>query len=200
MDTKEFDERNFAKSRAVCESMGEQASTEKEELRKLLDECGSVENIRKRLMPEGMEWLLDVWPKWSNGDYCKFGDLWVAPEYGNDEPETLRKLSIYTPEQLKEWGQDKGDCFGYEWDFRRPSDPSYRPKKVKPEPPDSWERLEEDAKKGPCDYFGYEDSESCEHCPAFKKDPCGATQATDVLRRAKTLAEKENGGKKCGGR
>ena len=27
--------------------------------------------INRRLMPEGMEWLLEVWPKWSNGEYCK---------------------------------------------------------------------------------------------------------------------------------
>lgn len=25
-------------------------------------------------LPEGVEWLLEVWPKWSNGEYCRFGD------------------------------------------------------------------------------------------------------------------------------
>lgn len=196
MTTEEFDARNFEKSSAVCSAIDARERDEIDKLRELLDECGSVEDIRKRLIPEGMEWLLDVWPKWSNGDYCKFGDLWVAPEYGHDEPEQLRKLSIYTPEQLKEWGQDKGDCFGYEWDFMRTSDPSYRPKKVKPEPPDSWERLEEDAKKGSCEYFGC-DANGCHGCPAYDWNTarggsgCGNAKMCDLVRRAKAIAEKE---------
>lgn len=86
--------------------------------------------LEKRLMPPGMEWLLEVWPKWSNGDYCKFGDLWVAPTYGDNEPRPLSKMSIYAPDQLREWGQDEGDNFGYEWDFMRPADTKYRPDKI----------------------------------------------------------------------
>lgn len=94
-----------------------------------------IETMLPRLMPEGMEWLLDVWPKWSNGEYCKFGDWWKSDKYGKFEPQQLSKLSIYTPEQLREWGQDDGDNYGYEWDFMRPSDPKYRPDKVEPPAP-----------------------------------------------------------------
>ena len=93
------------------------------------------EAINRRLMPEGMEWLLDVWPKWSNGEYCKFGDWWKSDKYGKSEPQRFSKLSIYTPEQLREWGQDDGDNYGYEWDFMRPSDPKYRPDKSEPPTP-----------------------------------------------------------------
>ena len=89
----------------------------------------------KRLMPEGMEWLLEVWPKWSNGEYCKFGDWWVSDKYGEPKPNQFRKLSIYTPEQLDEWGQGDGESYGYEWDFVRPADPKYRPDKVEPPVP-----------------------------------------------------------------
>ena len=92
-------------------------------------------DVEARLMPEGMEWLLEVWPKWSNGEYCKFGDWWKSDKYGEHEPNQFRKLSIYTPEKLREWGQDDGDHFGYEWDFVRPSDPKYRPEKVDPPAP-----------------------------------------------------------------
>ena len=88
-----------------------------------------------RLMPEGMEWLVEVWPKWSNGEYCKFGDWWKSDKYGEPEPRQFRKLSIYTPDQLREWGQDDGESYGYEWDFMRPSDPKYRPDKVEPPAP-----------------------------------------------------------------
>ena len=91
--------------------------------------------LDRRLMPEGMEWLLDVWPKWSNGEYCKFGDWWKAEKYGEREPQQLRRLAFFTPEQLREWGQDEGENFGYEWDYMRPSDTTYRPDKVEPPAP-----------------------------------------------------------------
>ena len=87
------------------------------------------------IMPEGMEWLLEVWPKWSNGEYCKFGDWWTADKYGDYKPKQLRRLVFYTPEQLREWEQDEGDNFGYEWDFMRPSDTTYRPDKAEPPAP-----------------------------------------------------------------
>lgn len=98
-------------------------------------EHGGLDAVEKRLMPEGMEWLLDVWPKWSNGEYCKFGDWWKAGKYGEREPQQLSRLAFFTPEQLREWGQDEGENFGYEWDYMRPSDTTYRPDKVEPPAP-----------------------------------------------------------------
>lgn len=91
--------------------------------------------LRKRAVPEGMEWLLEIWPMWSNGEYCRFGDWWKSDKYGVHEPEKFRKLSIYTPEQLDEWGQGDGESYGYEWNFIRPSDPKHRPDKVEPPAP-----------------------------------------------------------------
>ena len=98
-------------------------------------EHGGLDAVEKRLIPEGMEWLLDVWPRWSNGEYCKFGDWWKAGEYGEREPQQLSRLAFFTPEQLREWGQDEGENFGYEWNFMRPSDTTYRPDKVEPPAP-----------------------------------------------------------------
>lgn len=103
-------------------------------------EHGGLGAVEKRLMPEGMEWLLDVWPKWSNGEYCKFGDWWKAEKYSEREPRQLSRLVFFTPEQLREWGQDEGENFGYEWDCMRPSDTTYRPDKVEqpaPKAPDA---------------------------------------------------------------
>ena len=88
--------------------------------------------LEKRLMPDGYEWLLEVWPKWSNGEYCKFGDWWTAERYGEYNPKQFRRLVIYTPEQLSEWGQGDGESYGYEWDFMRPSEVGYRPDKADP--------------------------------------------------------------------
>ena len=57
------------------------------------------------------------------------------------------------------------------------------------ERPDSWERLEEDAGKGACDYFGHEDDMVCRGCPASGKG-CEETMARDLVRRARALAER----------
>ena len=100
-----------------------------------VEKNGGLDAVRERLMPEGMEWLLEVWPKWSNGEYCKFGDWWVSDNYGVPKPKRFRRLSIYTPEQLDEWGQGDGESYDYEWDFLRPADPKYRPDKVEPPAP-----------------------------------------------------------------
>lgn len=56
--------------------------------------------------------------------------------------------------------------------------------------PDSWERLEEDARKEPCFYFGFDD-ELCSDgagCPANKSGDCSKFKAADLIRRAKKLA------------
>lgn len=55
------------------------------------------------------------------------------------------------------------------------------------ERPDSWERLEDDAGKGACDYFGHGDDECC-GCPASGKG-CEETMARDLVRRCRALAE-----------
>ena len=109
---REFDERNMAKSRRVCEAMAEAAST------------------GKRVLTERERQILALWPKWSNGDYCMFGDLWTAQPYGEREPKQLTKLSILSPKLLEEWDQAQGENFAYEWDFLRPADTTYRPEKA----------------------------------------------------------------------
>lgn len=54
--TKEFDERNAAKSRKVCAAMAERADT------------------GKRIMSEREKLILDMWPKFEDGEYVWFGD------------------------------------------------------------------------------------------------------------------------------
>ena len=50
--------------------------------------------------------------------------------------------------------------------------------------PDSWERLEEDAAKDECDYFGFYAKECC-GCPAYKPGDCDKFKALD--RRCQRL-------------
>lgn len=54
--TKKFDARNAKKSRAVCEAMAERADT------------------GKRIMSEREKLILDMWPKFEDGEYVWFGD------------------------------------------------------------------------------------------------------------------------------
>lgn len=70
-----------------------------------------------------------------------------------------------------------------------------------PEPPESWEKLEEDALKNPCRYFGmFEDQRTsctaCPHGPLITHRICGENMRLDLIERAKRLAgikEQEGG-------
>lgn len=67
----------------------------------------------------------------------------------------------------------------------------------KPEPPDSWEKLEEDVMKWSCSYFGIDqDAASCDDCPHGLKqtgNACWLNARLDMLARAKKLAGIEEG-------
>lgn len=57
-------------------------------------------------------------------------------------------------------------------------------------PPDSWNKLEQDALKNPCEYFGRGnnyDSVWCDGCPA-EDGSCCKTKSIDLVCRAKALA------------
>lgn len=62
----------------------------------------------------------------------------------------------------------------------------------KPEPPDSWEKLEEDAKQRICSYFGIDqENASCEDCPYGSSQTgrlCWRNASLDMIARAKKLA------------
>lgn len=68
----------------------------------------------------------------------------------------------------------------------------------KPEPADSWEKLEEDATQQSCGYFGMDRTPvSCDDCPHGWEQtgrPCWQNARLDILARAKKLAGIEEGG------
>lgn len=76
------------------------------------------------------------------------------------------------------------------------TDKATRPKMLthkQPEPPDSWEKLEEDALKGSCTYFGMSKDKSacCSACPYGQETTgrgCGRNMRLDLIERAKRLA------------
>lgn len=54
--------------------------------------------------------------------------------------------------------------------------------------PDSWELLEKDTTKSPCEYFGHVDGDdSCYDCHAHNR-VCGDWMMHDIISRAKALA------------
>ena len=71
-------------------------------------------------------------------------------------------------------------CVAYLWSHRQP------------EPADSWEKLEEDAKQRICSYFGIDqENASCEDCPYGSSQTgrlCWRTASLDMIARAKKLA------------
>lgn len=62
----------------------------------------------------------------------------------------------------------------------------------KPEPPDSWEKLEKDARKTACDYAPAPRDEdgltTCDGCPFLKSESCSNEMTIDLVERAKKLA------------
>lgn len=71
-------------------------------------------------------------------------------------------------------------------------------RRFKPEPADSWEKLEKDARKTACDYAPAPRDEdglaTCDGCPFKKSEPCSNEMTIDLVERAKKLAGIEDGG------
>lgn len=59
--------------------------------------------------------------------------------------------------------------------------------------PDSFEWLEDDAKKDACDYFWRGKAAPCNGCPREHSDDCAVDMAIDLVRRAKKLAGVSDG-------
>lgn len=147
------------------------------------DECGNDDvmgELRRRLMPEGYEW-----PRYDASEPMRIGGA-IADELGHGH--------VVTSVELHDDGAD------LHWNPAEPEDcvwvghgePVRRP--AKPEPSDSWERLEEDASKEACEYFGSKrcDCSTCKRLERSVKD-CGTSKARDLVRRCRALAERERG-------
>ena len=215
--TREFDEKNAAKSRSVCEAMAEAANT------------------GKRVMTGRECQILDIWPKFEDGEPVWFGDRYedwdglkkevAAVQFERDERSLLDRDGFHTcfsfGERVKRPVQSALDADGVEvkegdtvWLKGEPieykvaividglayltfktrngdnSTVTAYPRNLTHVQPDSWERLEEDAAKGLCEYFGFEDGpcDAGEGCPAYEQGSCAVYKAKDIIRRAKALA------------
>lgn len=189
--------------------------------------------LRKQVPSERERQILDMWPKFEDGEYVWFGDRvyeLCGKVYGvclDDDAISLRTAYLdHMPldfgERVKRLEPEVLDADGVEikvgdtvWFKGNPR--PYAVVEVKDgivrlyskthcseesatsvftdilthTPPDSWERLEEDASKEPCDYFGVEHDEDkgCSGCPHLREGrDCTIALQADLIRRAKALA------------
>ena len=114
-------------------------------------------------------------PRFKDGEPVQFGDKYEA--YGH--VRTVERITFFKDRWIVSEGFDNSNVSG-------------GPLK-RPEPPDSWERIEADAKKDPCVYFGYAGKPCCDGdvCPAYdteNMDECDKCKVVDLVRRCKALA------------
>lgn len=149
------------------------------------DECNvlTLERIADRIdaerqLPEGIEW-----PRFEDGEPVKFDD---TVEHDGD---TMRVGAVWL--HREGWGLHVS-CPSVEGTFHG----AYGERVKRP---DSWERLEADAKKRVCEYAGAQKSivddgrYSCTNCsydePGIYGDGCNEKMRRDLVRRAKALAK-----------
>ena len=192
MDTKRFDAENLAKHKERCD-MIEQLAIVEDENRLLKSELelfrARVEQFGKllydtnnKILSEAERQILDMWPRFDDGERVWFGD-----EYACDDGSDYGVCQI-----------EFDDGFFTLIDNLEVRETFLTGERVKrPAPADNWEKLEEDALKGVCEYAEAErrpgtiDARTCCGC-RFDEDGDGPTcekqMALDIIRRAKALA------------
>lgn len=125
----------------------------------------------KRQLPEGVEW-----PRYEDGEMVKIGDAYVK---ANGRAGVVTALYLRTYDGVPIWGIGKG---GGKL-LVKPGERVKRPEA------DTQEKIDADAGKGACEYFGFGEK-VCEddvRCPAFFADDCDEAMIRDLLRRQREL-------------
>lgn len=142
-----------------------------------------LDEVEKRLMPEGMEW-----PRFEDGSPVRIGDE-VLGKHG--EPMAVTRVCFveggcYFNESHRKDGRRRGRGWRY-----------VAGERVKrPKPADTQERIDADAAKTPCEYFGWSGIMCDENggCPAHGMvGSCELVKIKDLLRRQHELDAKEAG-------
>lgn len=210
--TKDFDARNERKSRSVCAAMAESADTGKRVLtdreRQILDMWPRFEDsepvwIGDEVVDFGEVVDIDFADEgvviWNNA--CNHLHIAIGERVKRHVPEAMDADGVEIEVGDTVWTldglegvvtkvEDGAAYIAYESDYAQREEAA----NLTHTRPDSWERLEEDAAKYPCDYaevvngsaFSY-----CEKCPWWEE--CGGDRkaelmALDIIRRAKKLA------------
>lgn len=134
-----------------------------------------LDEVEKRLMPEGMEW-----PRFEDGEPVRIGDrVQLCNGYSEELCQVHMGESGYS---LYTEASDEDHPYGVP--VRRP------------EPEDTQERIDEDAGKTPCEYFGRK-GELCsagDGCPSLEMGcSCDTAKTLDLLRRQRELDARKDG-------
>lgn len=134
-----------------------------------------LDEVEKRLVPEGMEW-----PVFEDGEKVRIGD---RVQLCGGHSEELCQVHM---------GESGYSLYTETSDEDHPYGVPVR----RPEPEDTQERIDEDAMKSPCEYFGRK-GRPCfdgDGCPSLEMDgSCDAAKTRDILRRQRELDAKEAG-------
>ena len=133
-----------------------------------------LDEAEKQLMPEGMEW-----PRFEDGEPVSIGDRVQLRGGGSEE---LRQVHM---------GESGYSLYTETSD----EDHRYGTTVKRPEPEDTQERIDGDAKKGACTYFGWHGIPCREKggCPAYGDADCDAMKTLDLLRRQRELDARKDG-------
>lgn len=134
-----------------------------------------VENLRlllnARAMPDGMEWLVDAWPRFENNAPVRFGDMALIDGHA-DMVEAVQLWIHGRPVIYGDGGSQQLE----------------RGERVKRPVVDTWERLEEDMAGASCP-----DVYCVNHHVDASDTSYEWAMARDLVRRARALAERERG-------
>lgn len=134
-----------------------------------------LDEVEKRLMPEGMEW-----PRFEDGEPVRIGD---RVQLCNGHSEELCQVHM-------------GESYYSLYTEASDEEHLYGTTVNRPEPADTKERIDADAMKSPCEYFGRK-GRPCfdgDGCPSLEMDgSCDAAKTRDILRRQRELDAKEAG-------
>lgn len=138
--------------------------------------CASrmAEAIVSQMMPEGMSW-----PRFADGEPVRIGDA-VESEFG----------TAFEVECVEVYGDHAKLYAPFSGFFRV----EHGERVKRPEPEDTQELIDADARKSACEYFGWEGVPCSEKggCPARERFlHCGDAKTFDLLRRQRELCAKE---------
>lgn len=129
----------------------------------------------ERQLPEGVEW-----PRFEDGELVGFGDYYVGCDGVAHE---VKGIFVYGDEQ---------PLIMYVSDGVEPITVMPGERVKRPEPEDTQEKIDADAGKDVCEYFGWCDK-PCDDdggCPACIGGDCRAIMIRDLLRRQRELCER----------
>ena len=159
---------------AECETaLGRRREIISELNHRVCDLTREIAQMRPRLMTEGMEWLLEAWPRFEDGEPVRVGD---EVDFGG-EGGAASSVEL----------QDDGHFVIHACDGAGDySHRNFRPgERVKRPVADTWERLEEDVAGASCP-----DVYCANHHIDASDTSYEWAMARDIVRRAKKLAER----------